>query len=344
MELTEDVASDKEKFEEYVSENCKDLNKGMLLFQKEQYPLAFAKTIYNDSMTQVTFTDTIEIDKIKDNLGRPLTEIFVTIIKRNKGHELWYEKSKTKEDLENIEFSHCFGTLNSGLEIHTEWSDDIVLKNTRAKISDCTVITTTDGESLDKDITIEDDVFYGDVVELDTYNMVENVLSDVHFRFNTEQREHDFSGDGLNCGKFLYDEIMGDDYDHDMENKNDNKSGWHCAQYDMDCINDTGVEEEEQICDNVDLAKRTTYRPEGYHYKAHYPIKVREFGSMRQGSHKDITISSCRPRQAGGMFIEVVSTLRSGANSGNIVYLCDDMKQEMIPLTINSVLSNVRFW
>lgn len=343
MELTEDVASDKEKFEKYVSENCKDLNNDdMLLFQKEQYPLAFAKTIYNDSITQVTFTDTIEIDKIKDNLGRPLTEIFVTIIKRNKGHELWYEKSK--KDLENIEFSHCFGTLNSGLEIHTEWSDDIVLKNTRAKISDCTVITTTDGESLDKDITIEDDVFYGDVVELDTYNMVENVLSDVHFRFNTEQREHDFNNDDdLNCGKFIYDEIMGDDYDHDRGNKNDNKSGWHCAQYDMDCINDTGVEEEEQICDNVDLAKRTTYRPEGYHYKAHYPIKVREFGSMRQGSHKDITISSCRPRQAGGMFIEVVSTLRSGANSGNIVYLCDDMKQEMIPLTINSVLSNVRF-
>ena len=328
MELTEDVASDKKNFEEYVSENCKDLNNdGMLLFQKEQYPLAFAKTIYNDSMTQVTFTDTIEIDKIKDNLGRPLTEIFVTIIKRNKGHELWYEKSKTKEDLENIEFSHCFGTLNSGLEIHTEWSDDIVLKNTRAKMSDCTVITTTDGESLDKDITIEDDVFYGDVVELDTYNMVENVLSDVHFRFNTEQREHDFSGDGLNCGKFLYDEIMGDDYDHDMENKNDNKSGWNCVENDMDILN----------------VKPTTYRPEGYHYKAHYPIKVREFGSMRQGSHKDITISSCRPRQAGGMFIEVVSTLRNGANSGNIVYLCDDMKQEMIPLTINSVLSNVRF-
>ena len=92
MELTEEVASYKQKFEEYVSANCKDLdNNGMLLFQKEQYPLAFAKTIYNDSITQVTFTDTIEIDKIKDNLGRPLTELFVTIIKRNKGHELWYK-------------------------------------------------------------------------------------------------------------------------------------------------------------------------------------------------------------------------------------------------------------
>lgn len=328
MELTEDIASDKQKFEEYVSTNCEDLNNnGMLLFQKEQYPLAFAKTIYNDSITQVTFTDTIEIDNIKDNLGRPLTELFVTIIKRNKGHELWYNKSKRKEDLENIEFSHCFGTLNSGLEIHTEWSDDVVLKDTRAKISDCTLITKTNGELLDKDITIENDVFYGDVVELDTYNMVENVLSDVHFRFNTEQREHDFTANELNCGKFIYDEIIGDDYDHDRENNNNNKSGWNCVENDMDELND----------------KPVTYRPEGYHYKAHYPIKVREFGSMRQGSHKDITISSCRPRQAGGMFIEVVSTLRSGANSGNIVYLCDDMKQEMIPLTINSVLSNVRF-
>ena len=65
----------------------------------------------------------------------------------------------------------------------------------------------------------------------------------------------------------------------------------------------------------------TTKRPEGYHYKAHYQIKVREFGSMRQGSHRDIKISSCRPKQANGMLIEVVSSLRSGVNSGDIVFV-----------------------
>lgn len=346
-ELTDEIVADKERFEEYVTQNCRKTqneNSEMLLFQKEQYPLAFAKTIYDDSITQITFTDTIDIDKFTDNLGRPLTELYITILKRNKGRDLWYKTTKTTNDLKNIEFSHCFGKLNSGLEVHTEWSDDAVIRKERSEIGDCTLITTMEGGALDEDITIDkSDIFYGDVVELDTYNMTENVLSEVHFRFNTEQREHDFINSELNCGKFIYDEIIGDDYDHDMHGENNNKSGWHCAQYDMDCINDTGVEEEEEMCDNVDLAKRTTYRPEGYHYKAHYPIKVREFGSMRQGSHKDIIISSCRPRQAGGMFIEVVSSLRSGVNSNDIVFLCDDETQQMIPLTVNSVLSNVRF-
>ena len=64
---------------------------------------------------------------------------------------------------------------------------------------------------------------------------------------------------------------------------------------------------------------------------------------MRQGSHRDIKISSCRPRQANGMFIEVVSSLRSGVNSGDIVFLCNETEEIMIPLTVNSVQSNVRF-
>ena len=325
-ELTDEVASDKDSFQAYIDSNCKSLDGvGYLPFQKEQYPLAFAKTIYNDSITQVTFTDTIDIDKISDNLGRPLTELYVTVIKRNKGHELWYNKLKSGEDLRNIEFSHCFGKVNSGLEIHSEWSDDEATIKARQEINDCTLIT-NESDVLDDDITIDTNVFYGDLVELDTYNMRETVLSDVHFRFNTEQREHTFKEDGteLNCGKFIYDEILQDDYDYSAENE---KSGWNCQSYDTDELNQG----------------KTTYRPEGYHYKAHYQIKVREFGSMHQASHKDITVSSCRPRQAGGMFIEVVSALRSGTNSDDIVYLCDDSKQQMIPLTVNSVLSNVRF-
>ena len=324
-ELTENVAGSRPSFDSYVESNCKDSVTGSaLLFQKEQYPLAFAKTIYNDSITQVTFTDSIEIDKIKDNLGRPLTELYVTILKKNKGHELWYRKQKTDEDLSNIEFSHCFGVLNSGLYVHGEWSDDAVTVKAREEISDCTLIR-NGSKVLDYDVTIEkDDVFYGDVVELDTYNMTENVLADVHFRFNTEQREHTFTEDEIDCGNLIFDEIDADDYDY---SEADTKSGWVCNEYDCDEIN----------------GDSTTYRPEGYHYKAHYPFMVRELGPMHQGSHRDIAVSSCRPRQAGGMFIEVVSSIRSGVSSGDTVYLCDDLTQKMIPLTVNSVLSNVRF-
>ena len=284
----------------------------MLPFNKEQYPLAFSKTIYNDENTQVVFTDSIDIDKLVDNLGRPLTELYITIIKRNKGHDIWYKKQKTANDLKNIEFAHCFGKLTCGLEIHTEWSDDEFLKNTRKIINDCNLITTK-GTYLDDDITIEDDIFYGDVVELDTYNMKETVLSDVHFRFNTEQREHTFTDDELNCGVFIYDEIESDDYDI---------NGFKCSE---------------------NKVKNAIYRPEGYHYKAHYPIKVREFGSLRQGSYEDIKVSSCNPKQANGVFIEVVSSIRSGVSSGDIVYLCDKNENLMIPLFVNSVQSNVRF-
>lgn len=330
-ELTEEIVNDEVEFEKYINKNCrKTANSEMRPFNKEQYPLAFSRTIYNDGNTQITFTDTIDIDKFADNLGRPLTELFVTFIKRNKGHDIWYKKQKTANDLKNIEFSHCFGEVKSGLDVHIERSDDEYILNTRKRIGDCTLITNTDGDALDNDITLENkekDILFGDVVELDRYNMRETVLSDVHFRFNTEQREHEFEQGELNCGKFVFEEIMGDDYDYDYYQVNGNKSGFYCEPTDADDLNE----------------EKTTYRPEGYHYKAHYPIKVREFGSMRQGSHKDIKISSCKPKQANGMFIEVVSSLRSGVNGGDIVFLCDETEEIMIPLTVNSVQSNVRF-
>ena len=322
-ELTDEIVNDESLFEAYIDRNCrKDSNTEMRPFNKEQYPLAFARTIYNDANTQIVFTDTIDIDKFVDNLGRPLTELFITIIKRNKGHDLWYKKVKTKNNLKNIEFSHCFGKLVSGLDVHGEWSDDEYVRKDREAIGDCCLLTNTEGKLLDDDIVLEHnklvngidkDIFYGDVVELDRYNMKETVLSDVHFRFNTEQREHKFQSDELNCGVFIFDEIETDDYDRD---------GFVCSENEIE---------------------DTTYRPEGYHYKAHYPIQVREFGSMRQGSHKDIKISSCKPKQANGMFIEVVSTLRSGVSSGDIVYLCNEDESEMISLTVNSVQSSVRF-
>lgn len=314
-ELTEDIINNEEQFERYIINNCM-MNGTMLQFNNERYPLAFSRTIYGDDIAQLVFTDTLDIDKFTDNLGRPLTELYVTIIKRNKGHELWYKRAKTKDDLKEIEFSHCFGKVTSGLDIHSEMTDNNDIIDSRRNISDCTLITNSNDSQLDEDITIENtDIFFGDVVELDPYNINETVLSEVHFRFNTEQREHDFNNNSeLDCSYFVFDEIETDDYD---------KEGFKCTAN--------------------ELNDKPTYRPEGYHYKAHYPIKVREFGSLHQASNKVIKISSCRPKQANGMFIEVVSVLRSGVNSGDIVYLCDENEEMMLPLTVNSVQSNTRF-
>lgn len=323
-ELTDEIVSDKTEFEEYIDKNCKKNGK-MRLFNKEQYSLAFSNTIYDDQISQIVFTDSIDIDKFTDNMGRPLTELYITIIKRNKGHNLWYKKTKTSDELKEIEYSHCFGTVSSGLDVHGEWSDTNSMLFDRRNISDVTTLSNGIGVALDSDITIDDtDEFYGDVVEFDQYNMQETVLSDVYFRFNTEQREHDFNDDELKCNNFKYDEIVTDDFDLD---------GFNCKEYDADEI---GPEEKEHV-------QKTTYRPEGYYYKAHYPIQVREFGVMEQGSYKEINIRSCRPRQAQGLFIEVISKSRINLKSGDILYLCNFDESVKIPLTVNSTLSNVRF-
>ena len=319
-ELTEETIQNEEDFQQYIEENCMKDEDTMLLFTKEQYPLAFSKTIYGDGNTQVTFTDTLDIDKLTDNLNRPLTELYVTIIKRNKGHDLWYKTNKTEDDLKEIEFSHCFGKVSSGIKVLGEYADDEIengLLNSRRSVHDVTLLT-NEIESLDDDITIDNDEFYGDVVELNRYDMTETVLSDVYFRFNTEQREHIFDETELNCGTFVYDEIIEDDYDY---------NGFNCEEKDMDEINNA----------------ITTYRPEGYYYKAHYPFLVREFGAMSQDSHEELEVVSCSPRQANGMFIEIVTTLRNHLVSGDVIFLCDDKEKLAIPLFVNDTLSSVRF-
>ena len=64
-------------------------------------------TVYGDEVSQIVYTDDIDISEYKDNRGRPLTEMFLTIVKRNKGHEEWYSGGNASS--ENIEYSHVFG-------------------------------------------------------------------------------------------------------------------------------------------------------------------------------------------------------------------------------------------
>lgn len=324
--------------EEYITKNAKygaEDEKKMYLFDKEQYPLGFAKTIYGDDVTQVTFTDSLNIENLTDNLGRPLTELFVTIIKRNKGHEKWYDKVKSKDVLKEIEYSHCFGEVKSGLIIHGEEKDGKDTKDLRKQINDVTLLTnvkwdnkntdgnivlTDDGCGLDKDITLETDEFYGDLVELDIHKMKETALSDVCFRFNTEQREHIKVDNDINCFTLKYDEITKDDYDY------------------IDSA-DKGAFEIETKTDNNERI-----RPEGYYYKAHYSFKVRTFGKLNQSSHRKIAIRNCRLIQSDGLFIEVTAKNNSGADTNNYVFLHDTYTGKRIAsLHVFHVENSVRF-
>ena len=75
--------------------------------------LGFSKTIYGDDLSQIIYDD-VTIDGLRDNLGRELSVIYLTIVKTNYGHTEWYEDKNYKSPA--VEYSHCFGKIKSGFD------------------------------------------------------------------------------------------------------------------------------------------------------------------------------------------------------------------------------------
>lgn len=85
-------------------------------FESHVSRLAFSKNIYGDDISEIVFSDNIDLSHLKDNLGRPLSEIYLTIIKNNIGYKQWYG-DKPDCGSPDIEFSHCFGKLNCAFKL-----------------------------------------------------------------------------------------------------------------------------------------------------------------------------------------------------------------------------------
>jgi hypothetical protein len=189
-----------------------------MTLDNETYPVAFSNTIYGDPVAQTTFTDNINVKGLKDNLGRDLSEVFLTIVKSNRGYKKWYglvdsDNDGVDEEHDNtgdqnvyndpdIEYSHCFGAVTCGFELSKLRNDTANIRDMRSELIDVTMIninndkatTIPNDERYDgfttADIEISDNWFYGDIVELCPWTCIETPISDVCFRFNTAQREN----------------------------------------------------------------------------------------------------------------------------------------------------------
>ncbi len=218
--------------------------------------LAFAKNIYGDNLSEIVFTDDIEIsDELHDNLGRPLTSLYLTILKNNKGYKEWYGKNgkeieirgyndKNNEDY-HIEYSHCFGMLNCAFRLSKESLPNVshnnvmVINNVDSSFHfqglDCEDIQNENLEtrkkitellndeiqytSYEQDGTTYsgDNYFYGDLCYYTESLAEETKIQDIEFRFNTAQREVGVLDKSYNYfNKLKYDEIEADDYDESM--------------------------------------------------------------------------------------------------------------------------------
>jgi hypothetical protein len=132
----------------------------------EMYQLAFSNNVFNDPNYQFIINEDIDIDGLVDNLGRPLSELYLTMIKTNSGG--MFHKTQSGLDLEFIG-----GNINNDL----------------SNIRQITYDTNTSKTPLENNIMLINNEYYGDVVEYNKFELREKILSDVLHRFNTTNRE-----------------------------------------------------------------------------------------------------------------------------------------------------------
>lgn len=212
----------------------------------EIYKLAFSENVFNDSITQFSFNQDIDVSELKDNLGRPISELYLTFIKTNS--------------------NNLFGLVSSGLE--TPFIPKLKTSDINTYLLDVPVINrihnSTDNTPFQSHIPLETNIsfvngnndFYGDLVEYNENELIETVLSDVCHRFNTLNRETPMQ----NMSYF--------------------------------------------INDSTQLTINLGPRQEGYYYKAHHLIKIREFSSyIEQGDEFTIGLPDYSIRLADGRYI-----------------------------------------
>lgn len=272
--------------------------------------LGFSRTIYNDKNAQLLFNDDVKLNGLVDNLGREISEIYLTIVKNNEGHKEWYNlKDYTSDAITN---SRCFGKITSGVEMLDSYNIDYnihIINNVSPDIIEkmsggtgdilvkefyqnfFNIKEDLDGNKIYKQPKVlEDDInihgtfeqdarnneFFGDIVEFNKEKLSEYTLTDVLHRFNTVQREildEEYRD-------LIVDEIMYDDYDlynsFSGETKIYNKLN-----------DDVESGSELYIPFNIDA--------EGYYYKPHHKITLKRYKEkINQGIHTKIMYDNIR--------------------------------------------------
>ena len=288
--------------------------------------IAFGTNIYGDDMAQLIFNEDVDLTGLRDNRGRELSEIYLTVVKTNRGHVLWYQRdgdSVKNKRSEDVEFSHCFGKLTSGVEMNDGSEDynvcrlhnidlDDMKNKLRAPKSILAIHGTPGGrlnhlvgkidtgdtknvylsgttyifedikppKTIEDDITVSRDEFFGDIVEFNPNDYTETILARIFYRFNTEQRECYYNEEYFNV---FYDELIQDDFDgitiNDKEREEEQKK--FKVETSLQNITETVVG---KGCSNSTSTKAgVEYRlsagnlnPEGYYYNPHNRIVVRE--------------------------------------------------------------------
>ena len=164
----------------------------------ELYNLNFSNNSFNDTVSQFTFNGglsglpEIDVANYVDNLGRPLSQLYLTIVKISPYHKLQLNTGPWSYIKSGIEMPY-FDVLTTYLAGAPANSDFLKVADIH-RIHDDLSITSASQYVPVSHIPIENyiqasgNTFYGDLVEYNESTLLETTLGSVNHRFNTTNR------------------------------------------------------------------------------------------------------------------------------------------------------------
>ena len=268
--------------------------------------LGFSNTIYGDQISQIVFTDDININNFSDNRGRPLTELYLTLRKRNDPNEpseCFTSVSSGFDLLDLNDFDDSIANFPSNIVSNNQFAypnysnihyihnlsgnavyshgdnmpPEILINSLISGDStQPTLIFTQSTNSIENNIVSGQTQFYGDIVEFIPIQDKEIILEPIYHRFNTTQRESTLPSNTI----LTYNDIIMDDYIYYNTNLT--------ATTFPNEIGYTYVSGDGEVCNNTSFIYRGRLivgpRPEGYYYKPHFKIPVSQWSDNIQQS------------------------------------------------------------
>ncbi len=168
---------------QYYVRKFKSLTSGYIDY--DMYPAAYGVTYFDDRVVAFNFKTDIDVKGLRDNLGRPITELYFTVLKNDNdadpnsiNTQYWLEGQKNLPPPNNNRF---WTTVKGGYNIEKNENSNYDVRS----IGDGNFVTSEYYENIDE----SNDTFDGDIVEYNNNELLERQLEEVYHRVNTVYRE-----------------------------------------------------------------------------------------------------------------------------------------------------------
>ena len=149
------------------------------------YPAAYGVTYFNDNVAAFNFKTDVDVKNLKDNLGRPLSELYLTIVKNDNdsdatsiNSQYWLDQVSNLAPPYNSRF---WTPISAGYDLE----NDVEINYNIRSYRDPNYGSSSYFENIDE----SDTDFDGDIVEYNDNELVERRLENIYHRINTTYRE-----------------------------------------------------------------------------------------------------------------------------------------------------------